>query len=99
MLINNSYLPVSPTFFRQTKHLFFFVGLLRGVSDKEVLASSEGTVGEACRDAGRSDRGVAATMLVPPATCIHAAIEERKGERGRESGWIWSIEPLPCLLI
>ena len=73
-------LPVNPTFFRHTRHLFFFADLVRGVSVSEVLVSSgdDSATGEACKDAGRSERGVA--FIVLPATCIQAA---SCGDRGR----------------
>ena len=63
------------------------MGLFRGVSERAALASSEEAAGEACSDAGRSDRGVAGrsdrgvAFTVPPATCIHAVIEVREERR------------------
>ena len=70
-------LPVRPTFFLHTKHLFFFGDDLVGV------ASLDDALGG---DAGKSERGVAWTS--PPIAGNTVAHRGREGgrERGREEG-------------
>ena len=72
------HVPVNPTFFRQMKHLFFLGDLVvRLVSDGDgVSVGISSVVGVACEEAGRSERGVACTVL--PTLCMQAVERERE---------------------
>ena len=74
---NSPYTPVSPTFFLQRAHLFFFGDLAVAVGEVSSAVGEpfSSRVGGAWEEAGRSERGVA--WIPPPIIRTHAVGREQ----------------------